>query len=83
MLADDDQGRTSLEIVLNIDDGVDSEVDVSAAQGVLFVPEGCVVVGFVDIIHHAFEVVHEPGESVLIEPVLQLLQEHFGVLGFG
>ena len=49
-------------------------------ERILFVSESCIIVGFVNVVHCAFELIDELSKSVLVKSMLQLFQKYFRIL---
>lgn len=81
VFAEDDQFWHSSHIILDIDDCVDTEVEVLHLERELLVAVEGVFVGLVHVLEEGFELFDELGEEVLLQAMLELAEEGFHAFG--
>jgi hypothetical protein len=81
VLAQHDQLRNALHVVLDVDHDVDAVGDVLVLQRELSVAMERVLVGLVHVLEHVLELLEELHEDRPLEPLFELLQELLHALG--
>lgn len=80
MLAQDNQLRHSLHIVLYVNDCIDPKMKVLHFKRELFVAMECIFVGLVHILKEVLEFLYEFSKEVLLQSMLKLHQESLHTL---